>query len=100
MFRHAPQPDVRADLALLDTPSGSCSVVVRVDPLPGLPQRMAMLGIRRGTTLQILHGPDARGAVVGVGTARIALGRDIIASIRVRPAPALTGTLHKGAQHA
>lgn len=85
MLRHAPQPDAPADPALVDMSNGTSSVVVRVDPIPGLPQRMAMLGIRRGTTLRVLHGPDARGAVVGVGTARIALGRDIIASIRVRP---------------
>ena len=79
------------NIALMDCPRQSESTVVSIDPMPGLAQRLAMLGIRRGTVLTVLHGPDARGAVVGVGTARIALGRDIVASIRVRPVPAAAG---------
>ncbi len=71
--------------ALADMAGGCPCVVVGIDAIAGLPRRMAMLGIRRGTPLHLLQGPDARGAVVAVGTARIALGRDIIASIRVRP---------------
>lgn len=47
-------------------------------------QRMLMLGIRRGTTLQIVHGPGARGAVVRVGGARLALGREVLAAIQVQ----------------
>jgi|MLJW01.1.fsa_nt_gi ferrous iron transport protein A len=51
-------------------------------------QRLAMLGLRRGVELSVVHGPDARGAVLRVGTARIALGRELVDGVEVTaPAP-------------
>ena len=46
-------------------------------------QRVAMLGLRRGVELSVLHGPDARGAVIRIGTARIALGRELVDAVAV-----------------
>ena len=79
-------------IALSAVAPGGCAVVHEVCGGRPMVQRMLMLGIRRGTALRLLHGPDARGAVVGVGGARIALGRDVIEHIRVHsgqagPAP-------------
>jgi ferrous iron transport protein A len=71
--------------------SGRSARVTAIDGSAGLPQRMAMLGIRRGVDLCVVHGPGARGAVVRVGTARIALGREIIDHIRVSPLEGPTG---------
>ncbi len=50
-------------------------------------RRVAMLGLRRGVELSVLHGPDARGAVVRVGTARIALGRELVDAVAVTTTP-------------
>ena len=79
-------------IALSALAPGGCAVVHEVCGGRPMVQRMLMLGIRRGTALRLLHGPGARGAVVGVGGARIALGRDVIEHIRVHsghaePAP-------------
>lgn len=67
---------------------GAVAVVQEVGGGRAMMQRMLMLGIRRGVPLRLLHGPGARGAVVGVGGARIALGRDVVELIRVQLAPA------------
>lgn len=50
-----------------------------------LSHRLLMLGIRKGTELALLRGPNIRGAVVQVGRARLALGRDVIENISVTP---------------
>ncbi len=73
-----------ATLALCAVPPGACVLVQEVGGGRAMMQRMLMLGIRRGVQLRLLHGPGARGAVVGVGGARIALGRDIVEHIRVQ----------------
>lgn len=70
---------------------GAVAVVQEVGGGRAMMQRMLMLGIRRGVPLRLLHGPGARGAVVGVGGARIALGRDVVELIRVQLAPAAQG---------
>lgn len=75
-------------IALSAVAPGGCAVVHEVGGGRPMMQRMLMLGIRRGTALRLLHGPGARGAVVAVGGARIALGRDVIEHIRVQPGPA------------
>ncbi|MFM2484214.1 FeoA family protein [Celerinatantimonas yamalensis] len=46
-------------------------------------QRMNMLGLRKGISLTVVHGPGRRGAVVKVGGARIALSQEIIDQIEV-----------------
>jgi ferrous iron transport protein A len=48
-------------------------------------QRLAMLGIRPGVTICLLHGPGRRGAVLRVGGSRVALGRGVIEFIMVKP---------------
>lgn len=53
---------------------------------PGLPsdaRRLALLGLRPGAELTVLHPPGPRGAVLGVGTARIALGRELVRQLQV-----------------
>lgn len=49
----------------------------------GMLQRLAMLGIRRGIGIRVVHGPGKRGAILQVGGARIALGWDVIQHIEV-----------------
>ena len=73
-----------ATVALCAVAPGACAVVQEVGGGRAMMQRMLMLGIRRGAQLRLLHGPGVRGAVVGVGGARIALGRDVIEHIRVQ----------------
>jgi ferrous iron transport protein A len=48
-------------------------------------QRLAMLGVRPGVNVKLLHGPGRRGAVLRVGGARVALGRGVIENIMVIP---------------
>ncbi|MBU1175255.1 MAG: ferrous iron transport protein A [Alphaproteobacteria bacterium] len=48
-------------------------------------QRLAMLGIRPGVLVTLLHGPGRRGAVLRVGGARVALGRGVIEHIKIVP---------------
>ena len=48
-------------------------------------QRLAMLGIRPGALVTLLHGPGRRGAVLRVGGARVALGHGVIENILVVP---------------
>ncbi|MGC8508493.1 MAG: FeoA family protein [Thiomonas sp.] len=64
---------------------GQCAQVVDFDGGRSMAQRMVMLGIRRGVALCVVHGPGARGTVVQVGGARIALGRGVTDKIRVMP---------------
>ena len=45
--------------------------------------RLALLGIRPGAELRLLQAPGPRGAVLGVGTARIALGRELVRRLQV-----------------
>jgi ferrous iron transport protein A len=72
-------------LSLAQLPHGRCAKVVEIDGGRQMVQRMVMLGIRRGVPLCVVHGPGARGAVVQVGGARIALGRGVTDKIRVAP---------------
>ena len=53
-------------------------------------QRVAMLGLRRGVEFSIVHGPDARGAVIAIGAARIALGRELVDGVEVTAAAPTT----------
>ena len=48
-------------------------------------QRLAMLGIRPGVKVQLLHGPGKRGAVLRVGGSRVALGRSVLEHVMVIP---------------
>jgi Fe2+ transport system protein FeoA len=46
-------------------------------------RRLALLGLRPGAELRVLLPPGPRGAVLGVGTARIALGHDLVRQLQV-----------------
>ncbi|WP_449369543.1 FeoA family protein [Thiomonas sp.] len=72
-------------ISLAQLPNGQCGQVVEFDGGRAMIQRMVMLGIRRGVPLCVVHGPGARGTVVQVGGARIALGRGVTDKIRVAP---------------
>ncbi len=48
-------------------------------------QRLALLGLRPGCTLQLLQRPGRRGAVVGVSGTRIALGPEWLGLLQVLP---------------
>ncbi len=80
-----PSPTQPATQVLAMLRRGQSARIAAVDAADGLPRRVAMLGLRRGVQLQVVLGPDARGAVVRVGAARIALGRDIVERIAVTP---------------
>ena len=60
---------------LSEMPQGGNATVVDFNDTH-LAQRMLMLGVRRGTNIQIVQGPNARGTVIMVGGARLALGRE------------------------
>lgn len=87
-------------MPLSDVAHGAVAVVQEVGGGRAMMQRMLMLGIRRGAPLRLLHGPGARGAVVGVGGARIALGRDVVELIRVQLATAAQGEAAAGSAQA
>ena len=46
-------------------------------------RRLALLGLSPGAELRVLQPPGPRGAVLGVGTARIALGHDLVRQLQV-----------------
>lgn len=46
-------------------------------------RRLAMLGVRPGVKLHLVHGPGLHGVVVMAGGARIALGRGVIEHVLV-----------------
>ncbi len=48
-----------------------------------LARRLGLLGLRPGAELRVLQGPDARGAVLAVGTARLALSLDLVRQLQV-----------------
>ena len=68
-----PAPAVACRLLALD-----CA---RDDPRA---QRLRMLGLRAGVEVRVLHAPGPRGAVLGLGSARIALGPELLPLLRVR----------------
>lgn len=76
-------------LSLAQLPHRRCAKVVDFDGGRAMVQRMVMLGIRRGVPLCVVHGPGARGTVVQVGGARIALGRGVTDKILVTPIAAM-----------
>jgi ferrous iron transport protein A len=79
-------------VSLAQIPRGQCAKVVDFDGGRSMAQRMVMLGIRRGVPLCVVHGPGARGTVVQVGGARIALGQGVTGKIRVTPIGAAMAT--------
>ncbi len=64
---------------------GDCAEVGFVGGGKAMIQRLAMLGIRPGVKICVLHGPGGRGAVLRVGGTRVALGRGVIEMILVNP---------------
>ncbi|HKI58572.1 MAG TPA: FeoA family protein [Trueperaceae bacterium] len=73
------------DASIADLERGATARVTRIAGSRSVSQRMRMLGIRPGVDVRVLHGPDRRGAVLGVGGARIALGRAVLSTVRVAP---------------
>ncbi len=64
---------------------GDCAEIALVAGGRMMTQRLAMLGIRPGVKVCLLHGPGRRGAVLRVGGTRVALGRSVIERIMVIP---------------
>lgn len=64
---------------------GDCAEVGFVGGGKAMTQRLAMLGIRPGVNICVLHGPGRRGAVLRIGGTRVALGRGVIEMIMVNP---------------
>lgn len=64
---------------------GDCAEISYLAGGRMMTQRLAMLGIRPGVKVCVLHGPGRRGAVLRVGGARVALGRGVIENIMVIP---------------
>lgn len=81
-----------AHVCLSSLPPGGSATVVAIAGGRAMAQRMLMLGIRRGVQLRLLQGPGVRGAVVGIGGARIALGRSVTQHIRVQANPPAAST--------
>ena len=77
-----PNPSLVLPLAALRRGQTARIASISVSAAP----RMAMLGLRRGVELSVVLGADARGAVVAVGAARIALGRELVDSVEVTAA--------------
>ncbi len=72
-------------VSLASMAPGESAQVSHVDGGRAVTQRLAMLGIRPGVVIGLLHGPGRRGAVVRVGGARVALGRGVIERVIVIP---------------
>ena len=79
-----PRDDTKV-LSLSALATGQSAQVSRVTGGRFVVQRLAMLGIRPGVLVTLLHGPGRRGAVLRVGGARVALGHGVIESIQVVP---------------
>jgi ferrous iron transport protein A len=71
--------------SLASVAPGDSAQVSRIEGGRAVTQRLAMLGIRPGVVVNLLHGPGRRGAVLRVGGARVALGRGVIERITVVP---------------
>ena len=53
-------------------------------PVPAVDRRLAELGIRAGTIVEILTRTSGRGAILAIGDDRIAVSRSILQSVHVR----------------
>ena len=73
---------------------GDHARVLEITGGKAMQQRLGMLGIRRDTSVRVVHGPGKHGAVLQVGGARIALGWGAIQRIRVAIIP--TESIHMG----
>ena len=76
-------PKAQEPAALSTLRRGERARVERIEGSAALAQRLRMFGIRPGTDVLVLHGPNGRGAVLQVGGGRIALGRAVVECIRV-----------------
>lgn len=56
-------------------------------------RRLAMLGVRPGVPVQLVHGPGLHGVVVMAGGARVALGHGVIEHVLVEVEPQAHGTM-------
>ncbi|MFN8074479.1 MAG: ferrous iron transport protein A [Kineosporiaceae bacterium] len=86
-------------MTLDDAPSGTPVVIGRPDLAPARCLRMAQVGLRPGAHVVPLHRTVGGGRVLGVGDARVAVGRDVLRKVPVvtpdpsgTPVPALEGS--------
>ena len=82
---HEPRDTTSDTMTLSALATGQSAQVSHVSGGRMMVQRLAMLGIRRGVMVTLLHGPGRRGAVLRVGGTRVALGHGVIDSISVVP---------------
>ena len=73
---------------------GDHARVLEITGGKAMQQRLGMLGIRRDTSVRVVHGPGKHGAVLQVGGALVALGWGAIQRIRVAIIP--TESIHTG----
>jgi Fe2+ transport system protein FeoA len=72
------------DLPLGDVPLGSTVVLVRSHDAPARALRLAELGLRVGAQVSVVARTAGGGRMLGVGHARIAIGPELAARLRVR----------------
>jgi Fe2+ transport system protein FeoA len=66
------------------SPGEALTVEATHAPSPPVGRRLAELGIRTGTVLEILTRTSGHGAILAIGDDRIAVSRSILRSIHVR----------------
>lgn len=82
-------------MSLAQAPIGADLRVLSTDGPPGLTRRLAELGVRAGSHVRCVQRTAGGGRVVDVAGSRIALGRDVLASVHigiVSPPVVLTAT--------
>lgn len=70
-------------MTLDDAPAGTAVVIGRPDVAPDRCLRMAQVGLRPGAHVVPLHRTVGGGRVIGVGDARVALGRGVLRAVPV-----------------
>ncbi len=78
---------MRQTAVLADMPVGVHVVLVASHHEPARALRLAELGLRPGSPLVVLSRTAGDGRIVGVGHARIAIGRALSFRLRVAAAP-------------
>ena len=74
-------------MSLAQAPIGSELRVLSTDGPPALTRRLAELGVRPGSHVRCVQRSAGGGRVIDVAGSRIALGRDVLASILLGPVP-------------
>lgn len=74
-------------MTLDDAPTGTPVVIGRPDADPARCLRMAQVGLRPGAHVVPLHRTVGGGRVIGIGDARVAVGRSVLRTVPVLGAP-------------